>query len=256
MTLSQLIENYDDLTELERKVVEYIVTNPEEIPYLTANELAKKLYVSKTSIINLCKKLNFDGDSELRYYVKHHINKKEYSKNIASFQDILSNIYEEITKTLSLQNEENIKNITKKIKISKAVYVVARGASKPIADLFCSRLTMMKIKSIAVNDPNLIDILSENLTEGETLILISLSGETEKIINLAKTTKSQGIDIIALTAFSNNRLQRIANYNMFCFADDTETKYNDLISRIGLQTLTQIIISYLDIIEEENLNES
>ena len=38
---------------------------------------------------------------------------------------------------------------------------------------------------------------------------------------------------------------------MFCFADNTETKYNDLVSRVGLHILVQIIISYLDIAGKE-----
>lgn len=251
MILSRLTNNYDELTDLEKKIVEYIATNPEDILYLTANELARKLYVSKTSVINLSKKLGFDGYSELRYYVKHHIESEEKIKEIPTFNDVLVNIYDEVNKTLSLQNEQNIQAIVNKIQESRAVYIIARGASMPIADLFCSRLALLKIKSIFISDLNLIDVVCENLTKGETLILMSLSGETEKITSVAKTARALGIDVIAMTSFSNNSLQKIANYNMFCFADNTETKYNDLISRVGLHVLVQIIISYLDMTGKE-----
>ncbi len=257
MILSRLTENYDELTDLEKKVVEHILNNPKELLYLTANELADKLYISKTSVINLAKKLGFDGYSELRYSMKHYLEEKEKSvKDILSFNDILTNIYDEVNKTLSLQNEDNIKSIVKKIKNSRAIYIIARGASKPIADLFSTRLAMLNIKSIFINDLNLIEVISKSITEEETLILISLSGETGKIIEVAKTARARGIDVIALTSFSNNSLQKIANYNMFCFSDDTETKYNDLISRVGLHVLMQIIISYLEVYKEEIDNES
>lgn len=251
MILGRFTENYDQLTDLEKKITEYVVTNPEDILYLTANELAEKLYVSKTSVINLSKKLGFDGYSELRYYVKHHIESQENTKVIPSFNDILLNIYDEVKKTLSLQNEENIQAIVETIKNSRAVYIIARGASMPLADLLCSRLALLKIKSIFISDLNLIDVICENLSKGETLVLISLSGETEKIKSVAKRARALGIDVIALTSFSNNSLQKIANYNMFCFADNTETKYNDLVSRVGLHILVQIIISYLDIAGKE-----
>lgn len=251
MILGRFTENYDQLTDLEKKITEYVVTNPEDILYLTANELAEKLYVSKTSVINLSKKFGFDGYSELRYYVKHHIESQENTKLIPSFNDILLNIYDEVKKTLSLQNEENIQAIVETIKNSRAVYIIARGASMPLADLLCSRLALLKIKSIFISDLNLIDVICENLSKGETLVLISLSGETEKIKSVAKRARGLGIDVIALTSFSNNLLQKIANYNMFCFADNTETKYNDLVSRVGLHILVQIIISYLDIAGKE-----
>lgn len=256
MVLNRLTENYDQLTDLEKKIIEYIVANPKDILYLTANELAQKLYVSKTSIINLSKKLGFDGYSELRYFVKHHIESEEKAKLIPSFNDILMNIYEEVSKTLSLQKEENIKEIIDVIRNSRAVYIIARGASMPLADLFCSRLALLKIKSIFISDLNLIDVISENLSKGETLILMSLSGETQKIKTVAKKARALGIDVIALTSFSNNSLQKIANYKMFCFADNTETKYNDLVSRVGLHVLIQILISYLDTAGKETKDES
>lgn len=257
MILSRITENYNGLTDLEKKVVEHILNNPEELLYLTANELAQKLYVSKTSVINLAKKLGFDGYSELRYSMKHHLEKKEDSvKDVLSFNDILSNIYNEVDKTLSLQNKDNIHAIVKKIKNSRAIYIIARGASKPIGDLFSTRLAMLNIKSIFIDDLNLIEVISKSITEEEALILISLSGETEKIIDIAKTVRARGIDIIAFTSFSNNSLQKVANYNMFCFADNTKTKYNDLISRIGLHVLVQIIIGYLEIYKEDINNES
>ena len=127
MILGRFTENYDQLTDLEKKITEYVVTNPEDILYLTANELAEKLYVSKTSVINLSKKFGFDGYSELRYYVKHHIESQENTKLIPSFNDILLNIYDEVKKTLSLQNEENIQAIVETIKNSRAVLHYSSG---------------------------------------------------------------------------------------------------------------------------------
>lgn len=251
MNLSKLSQNYDSLSELEKKIVEYIMNNPEKIPYLTANELSQILYISKTSIINLSKKLGFDGYSELRYYVKSYLANKKGKKEVLSYEDVLQNIYDEVTKTLSLQNEENVKIIAEKIINSRVVYVIARGASKPIADFLSSRLAILKVKSIFVGDPNVIDVLGDSLRAGETILLMSLSGETEKILKIAKTARARNIDVIALTSFSNNSIQKIANYNMFCFANNTETKYNDLISRIGLHILAQILLTYIAISRKE-----
>lgn len=246
MNLSKLTERYSELTGLEKKIIEYIMNNPEKVIHLTANEVAEILYVSKTSVINLSKKLGFDGYSELRYYVKDYVQNKKKKEELLSFEDILGNIQDEVTKTLALQSEENIKVIAEKIINSRIVYIIARGASKPIADLLSSRLALLRVKSIFISDPNLIDVLGEGLDKEETLFVMSLSGETEKILTITKAARARSIDVIALTSFSSNSLQRLANYNMFCFADDTETKYNDLISRIGLHTLTHILITYID----------
>lgn len=251
MNLSRLTQGYDELTDLEKKIVEYIMNNPKMIQDSPASEIAEILYVSKTSIINLSKKLGFEGYSELRYYVKDYLTSKEKNNNDLSYDTILDNIHTEIIKTISLQSEENINKIVNRILSSRIVYVVGRGASEPIANLLSSRLALLNIKAILIGDPNIIDVLGDSLSEDETIIVMSLSGETERILTITKTARSRGIDVIALTSFSNNTLQKIANYNMFCFADDTRTKYNDLISRLGLHTLVQILISYIEMTDKE-----
>lgn len=251
MKLSKLTERYNELTDLEKKIVEYIMNNPRKIQDSSASEIADAIYVSKTSIINLSKKLGFEGYSELRYYVKDYLKDNEKNKPNLSFEDILDSINTEVTKTLSLQSKDNIKEIVKKILSSRIVYVIGRGASEPIANLLCSRLALLNVKAILIGDPNIIDVLGNSLALDESVIVMSLSGETERILTIAKTARARGVDVIALTSFTNNSLQKIANYNLFCFADDTQTKYNDLISRIGLHTLVQILISYIHMTDEE-----
>ncbi len=58
MNLSRLTQGYDELTDLEKKIVEYIMNNPKMIQDSPASEIAEILYVSKTSIINLSKNLD------------------------------------------------------------------------------------------------------------------------------------------------------------------------------------------------------
>lgn len=246
MELSRLVKNYDELTDLEKKVVENIMADPGQVIRLTANELAEKMFVSKTTIINLSKKLGFEGFTDLRYYIKEYLAKRTSEKQNVTYHDISVNLYNEITKTLSLQNEENMGKIAELLLNARTVYVIARGASKPIADLLSSRLSILKVKSIFINDYNLIDIISERIVPGEVLILISLSGETEKIINAAKIARAKNVDVVGITSFSNNALQRIANYRMFCFSNKAETKNNDLISRIGIHIIAQLLIEYIN----------
>src|SRR5699024_11417256 len=70
------LNNYEDMTESERKVLNYVVNNREVIPMMKINDLAEATYVSKTVIINLAQKLGFSGFGEMMYRI-HHIIKEE-----------------------------------------------------------------------------------------------------------------------------------------------------------------------------------
>ena len=57
MNLSRLTQGYDELTDLEKKIVEYIMNNPKMIQDSPASNSRNPLCV-KTSIINLSKNLD------------------------------------------------------------------------------------------------------------------------------------------------------------------------------------------------------
>ncbi|SCY77050.1 MurR/RpiR family transcriptional regulator [Alkaliphilus peptidifermentans] len=247
MSLNKLTERYNELTDMEKNIVEYILKNPKKVRDSTASELADVLFVSKTSIINLSKRVGFEGYSELKYYVRGYLDEKRSKKESIPYEDILSNLNSEVSNTISLQNPENINKIVNKLLNSRIVYIIGRGASGPIASMLSSRLALLHIKAILIEDPNIVDVLGDSMAEDEAIVVISLSGETEKILTLAKTARLRNIDVIAMTSFTNNTLQKIANYKMFCFADQTATKYNDLISRVGLHVLVQILVTNIRI---------
>lgn len=251
MNLNRLVDSYDSFTITEKKIAEYIMNNAKQVTHLTANELAAKVFTSKTSIINFSKKAGFEGFSELRYYIKDYVAHEECKTERLSYQDMVGNLQGEISKTLALQSEENIKLVAERLISAKTIYVVARGASKHIGTLLNSRLSILKLKSIFIEDVNLIDVIGERLTENEVLVLISLSGNTETVKNVAKVARAKGVDVMALTSFSNNSLQKLANYKMFCFADEIETKHNDLVPRLGLHAVAQLLIMYISMYERE-----
>lgn len=259
MKLTRLTNHYNELTNLEKKIVAFITEYPNKVVTMTSRDLGEKLYISKTTIINLSKKLEFEGFSELKYYVKDSINKEkeqhEEKNTDITFKDILYSIEEEVVKTLGLQNEEDLRNLCKAVVNSKTLYIISRGASKPFGSYLSSRLAMLKIRAIFVDDMNLIDILVENIEKDETVLLLSLSGNTYKVNEIAKAAFIKGSTVISLTSFSDSKLQKHSNITMYCYAQDTETKYYDFRSRIGMHALIQIIISYTKNLQETKEDE-
>jgi len=258
MNLKRITNSYNELSVLEKKIVEYLSNHPEDVINMTSRELADTLYISKTTVINLAKKLGFDGYTELKYYLKnqiHHQDDPKESQEDMLFKNIINDISEEATKTLSIQNEDNVRHIVKILMESKTVYVISRGASKPFGSYLSSRLAMLKIRCILVDDLNLIDILSEHIEPDESILLISLSGNTKSIVDISKAAHIKGSKVMVLTSFSDTKVQKNSDVTLYCYAKNTETKHNDLISRIGIHILIQVILQYMQYFVEEGRND-
>ncbi|EAC5456654.1 MurR/RpiR family transcriptional regulator, partial [Listeria monocytogenes] len=72
MKLQYLIQQHQsELSELDRGILNYILSNGDTVLSMGIVELSEQVHVSKSSILRLTKKLGFSGYSEFKYFLRH-----------------------------------------------------------------------------------------------------------------------------------------------------------------------------------------
>lgn len=242
--LFEFLGQYEDLTVSERRVLKYLVEHIEEIPHLRINELAENAFTSKTVVINLAQKLGYSGFKELKYYINTQIlnSKKKQKVELNSVKTQLAN---DIEKTLSLIDENDIDCCSRILLKSKNIFIMARGTSKPVGYYLEHLLFSLGLHCFFINDYNLSESFTRLVGESDIVILISLSGSTAKIIETAKLVHLKGANILTLTSFHNNELSTYANNQLYCYTESKDTKKDDSNSRIGFFILVDLLIASL-----------
>ena len=96
--MKNIFRNYDKMNATEIKILQYIIKNIDEIQKITVKELSQRLFVSKTTIINLAKKLGYEGFSELRFFLKNISERKtENQEEHSSEKNDVNDIFEEMS---------------------------------------------------------------------------------------------------------------------------------------------------------------
>lgn len=237
--MEQFVSKYKDLTKSEQQAFSYLYEHEALVIDMTVQMVAKNSLCSKTVIINLCKKLGFDGFSEFKYYLKN-TKKNETIQIPLDQQEYL--IIENVKKTMALCNLDSLKKAAHEIAEAKTVYLVARGTSKAAAIYLEHLLLLLGIPCINLQDYNLATTAVKKINMNEVIVIISLSGETRKALEVADIAKARKAGIISLTGFSTNSLSKIARYNLFCAADSLKTVSDDLNSRIGMFAVIDMLV--------------
>jgi DNA-binding MurR/RpiR family transcriptional regulator len=238
--MENLAKLFNKLTNSEQKVFTYVYANQQKVMKMKISDLAKETFTSKTVIINLAQKLGFEGFSDLKYYLKSSKGDEDDSKVL---EDLQYNLKQNIEKTFVVIEADLYKKITKEIVAAKTVYVFARGTSKAAGSYLNHLLLTIGIKCVFVDDYNLLTLVGKTLQPDELVIMISLSGNTQKILEVANIAKVKGVKSIAITSFGNNELSKISDYTLHCVSSDTETKHDDSISRIGMFIVIEMIVN-------------
>lgn len=208
---------------------------------MTCQKLANQCGVSKTVVINMSQKLGFEGYNDLRFFLKNQ--KKDTP--LEDIEAVENEIIHNVSKTIQLNKKEVMEKAATTIAQAKCVYIISRGTSKAVGNYFSHLLLTLNVKCINIPDYNLLSIIAKQMTHDEVLIAISLSGKTPIIVETAKVVKAYGNHLITITAFANSSLTQYSDLSLYCATSTTDTKVNDVVTRIGMFTIIDLLVHYV-----------
>ena len=108
MDFKYLIDKYQ-LNDTETSILKYLQENISDLKKIGIRKVAKDNYTSTTTVYKLCKKLNFEGYSDMIYHFTYSSQIDDSETNI----DIYTNINKQIDNNL-----EEFNSILKNMKIN------------------------------------------------------------------------------------------------------------------------------------------
>jgi DNA-binding MurR/RpiR family transcriptional regulator len=208
--LSKLIEG-KNLTDVEEKVLRYIIDHIDEVVRMGVRTIAKNNYTSTSTIMRLTKKLGYAGFIDMYYRLLPLVKSVETSKHenvgfINSFYNnslLQHNNYQQLKKFSSLLNEQK----------DKFIFVYATGFSAIVAEYIYKKLLVLGKKCILASGMDSVGVFENNLDYIGILLVISRSGETRQVLEKVKTAKENNILTISFTNDSDNSINEITDIN-------------------------------------------
>lgn len=214
MKLEELInESYEQLNDSDLFIWKYINNNRESCSNMTIEEMASKCSVSRTTILRFAKKIGFQGYSELKYSIRNSLREGERFAvrqiNIDKMVDQYTNILEELkNKDFTVYNEmiENARNI----------YVVGTGTVQKIIARDMQRLFLdIGIFIHVIEGVAEINKTTEFLSSEDLIFIISLSGEREDFLKIARKLRVKNVPMISITSLAVNSLAKYSTANLY-----------------------------------------
>lgn len=262
------LESYytNQATDVEKSVIRYILDNIREVTEMDIHTLAKKGYCSPATIVRVCKKNGFLGFKDLKLALLNDINfndeliRSNLTKcKISDGKEIVMEIFNEnirsLNNTYNLIDYDQIEKIVKLIDKSKVIRLFGIGASYLVAKDFQQKLERINKLTVLYEDTHLQLINSMNIEKGEIAIMISYSGQTHEILDMAKNIKLNNGKLISITKYSNNKLLSMSDYSL-----NVPNIEHNLRSAASSSRISQLIIidvlynTYLEMYKDEFLN--
>lgn len=262
-----ILHNYfNQATNSERDIIDYIIKNPNNFIELNARELAKITFTSPSTVVRLCKKMNFSGFNDLKNYMIYELALKQIDKsdvvNDVERSDTIENIISKITKrnALSLENSAKMldpNEIKKAIELmvsANSINLFGMGASLLVAKDALLKFIRINKSCIVYEDYHTQTVLARNMKDTDLAMFFSYSGKTKEMINIANEVLKRGVKIILITGFPNSKLGALADIILPVSSIEHIYRSGAMSSRIAQMNVVDILYaSYINQTYEKSL---
>lgn len=204
-----LPEQISKLNELETLVFDFIIKSPEEVQQMTIRDLASQVHVSTSTIVRLCTKLGFEGWSDLKFYLKNQLKEKtpeeQHYDNMLEFNMFL--------RRMNTDNYQAKLNNAAQM-IAKADYTVflGLGTSGSLSEYATKYFVNTGLRSFVISDP--FQAVQVQGMGNVVAVIMSVSGETEQVVNKELEFKAGGAKIISITNHEDCTVAKLADYQL------------------------------------------
>lgn len=212
----RILNKYDDLNETDLFIWNYIAKNRRKCTQLTIDSLAEKCNVSRTTISRFVKKLGFKGYSEFKIVLSWE---DDNSKNL--YDNAFEMACDSIIKYVDDQRLKNYESVCKLIYEAERIFVYGTGDIQNAVAKQMKRMFLSCQETIFNFEGTTFDKAFYNLvSDKDVMFIISLSGNSESAINIARHLKMNGTKIISITEFKDNKLTKIADETLYISATE------------------------------------
>ena len=189
MNIENLIEKYQ-LNDSEARALRFMDQHKEGLKKIGIREVAKQAFVSTASIVNMSKKMRFSG----------------YSERVFSLQSPSVSANTDLTDLVTVEEQQLFTQLMTHYR-DKRIMVLASGFSQNIANYMNETFNLYGFRATANSH---LEFLRGTNEEDILLIIISNSGDTQRLVELAEIAQKHQMALIAFVGDKKSKVGDLA----------------------------------------------
>ncbi len=232
---------YAEFSEKERKIADYILSNPQALVHSTINQVADDLLVADATVFRFCKRIGFSGFQAMKIALASEAARPEAAvtdviQDTDSEKAVATKVFESTIQTLQdtihTFNQKHIHDAVRFICEANRVVFYGCGGSSAIALDAHEKFLQTDIATVAYTEPHLQCLSAAKLTSHDVAVIISHSGSDQNVLNLLQAVQGKGAKTIVITQFSKSPLSQKADVPLFTVSQNTDYRSAAVSSRI------------------------
>lgn len=247
-------------TKSDKILISYIKANLNDVCYKSISQLAKEGNIGEATITRFARKMGFSGLSDFKVTLAQEISSSNKKNIIDSSIDnsesaidtakkLLNSNINTLESTLDIINNDDIHRCAQLIINAKKIYFVGIGYSGIIAQDSNYKFMRIGLNCVSFDSSHTMIMMASIMEEGDLLVAISHSGETNEIINTVQLAKENNASVIAITENKESRLKDISDVQLAYISGETVLETGSISSKLAQIFLIDLV--YTQVVKEK-----
>lgn len=227
MLITEKLAAKEGMSDAEAAIADYLLQNGRDLERYSTRDLSDATYTSPATVIRLCKKLGYSGFNEFKlqlldelHFLERQHDEGSVDANFPFAKDdtdmrvanrIAQLHSQAIQDTMHELHHRDLQKATRLICRARRIFVFSFGTTLNQAESFREKMLKIGRPTTISNNLNYQLYEAQCLTPADAAICISYSGETEKLLNIARACCERKVPLIALTSYGDNSLTRFSD---------------------------------------------
>ena len=265
-TKNDIMRLYPKFSKTQRRIADFFIQNAHQASGKTIDDLAKRINVSKATLVRFTKILGYAGFREFIINFTTHETFPTFSRVSTpdylevnpgdSIHKIMGHIHttsqQSINQTIEVCNPQDLERAVNRLHLANRIDFFGMGACSFVAQDAQHKFLRINKYSHAFSDSHMQAMVAATLSKDDVCVIISYSGETLDSLRIAEIAKEAGATVISITKYGKNSISHIADIPLFVSAVESEIRSAALGSRLAQLCVIDIIYTAVLGIEYED----
>ena len=237
----------------ERRVVELILDDTESAMESTAQELADRAGVARSTVVRACQSLGYRGYPQLRVALTREVALGTPAARddgddtmLGTLRGAIDHFAGRLGQTTSAMTEETLERFVRVLDEAPRLLIAANGLSSPLGSDLAMRLISAGRPAEYLPDTLGQQIAATHLGPGAACLVLSGSGANRASVDVAAAARASGATVLAITSFPRSAVAELADVALVVAPIDA-TFRDELVhtSRAAIMLVTESVVGLL-----------
>ncbi|MGY5358709.1 MurR/RpiR family transcriptional regulator [Cronobacter dublinensis] len=245
--LLKLRQELSGFSPTQRKLGDYVLSDPARVLYLTITELARESDTSEASVTRLCRTLGCKGYNEFKMALALDVQRGQAPR--AQSGDALDTLVEEsvqaLRDTAQLLDRARLEDAARALHQARSVQIYGVAASAIIGEYLHYKLLRLGKPAQLFSDMHRASMNAATLCETDLVVAISSSGSTRDLLHAVKLARKAGAPVLTLSNTSRSPLASLSDMQLVAAKPEGPLNAGALNAKVGAMLLVELLTASL-----------